>query len=151
MTPSWASVADAEAMAGAHALCFDAPWSPAAFAELLASPGVFGALAAEEGAPALILCRVAAGEMEVLTIGVAAQARRRGLACALMAAAIAAGREAGATDVFLEVAADNAAAIGLYERLRFMRSGVRKGYYRRGAEASVDAVAMHLDLRGVSP
>ena len=44
---------------------------------------------------------------------------------------------AGAGRVFLEVRADNRAATALYEGLGFTRTGLRRGYYRDGADALV--------------
>ncbi len=81
----------------------------------------------------MVLLRVAADEAEILTIGVAA--RRQGLGTALMAAALAAARAQGAAAMFLEVAADNAAARGLYGNLGFAAAGQRRGYYANGADA----------------
>jgi ribosomal-protein-alanine N-acetyltransferase len=142
----WATPADAPALAAAHAAAFDHPWDAAAFTELMAGPGVF-ALAAGAGPTAgLILCRVAAGELEVLTIGVDPAARRQGLARALMAAALAAGRQAGAETAFLEVADDNPAAVALYAGLGFRRAGLRRSYYDRGQSPRADAIVMRLDL-----
>ena len=147
MKLSTATPGDAAALAAAHALAFDAPWGASAFDDLLASPGVFGWLAEEEGVPlGMILCRLAAGEMEVLTIGVARALRRRGAAKALMTAALGAAGGAAAESVFLEVAVDNLAALNLYEGLGFARAGVRRGYYDRGAAGRVDALVMRLDL-----
>jgi ribosomal-protein-alanine N-acetyltransferase len=52
-----------------------------------------------------------------------------------------------AETLFLEVAADNAAALGLYEGLGFEMAGRRKGYYDRGAASPrIDALVMRLCL-----
>lgn len=76
-------------------------------------------------------------EAELLTIGVAAAARRKGLGAALLAAVVVAARAAGANRLFLEVGADNAAARALYARAGFSQLGVRKAYYADGADAYV--------------
>ena len=71
----------------------------------------------------MILCRVVAGEAEILTVAVGpagAPPRRRPGPGDGRPAGVA--RQAGAGAMFLEVAVDNAAAIGLYERL-----GLRAG------------------------
>jgi ribosomal-protein-alanine N-acetyltransferase len=88
--------------------------------------------------------------MEVLTLGVSGAARRRGVARALMCAVLGAAREAKAEAVFLEVAMDNAAAVGLYEGLGFARAGLRPAYYDRGPRGRVDALVMRLDLATAS-
>ena len=144
---------ECEAMAAVHAQAFPVSWRWDEFEDLLDGQGIYGFLAsAEDGAPfhgkplGVILCRVAAGEMEVLTLGVARDARRRGVARALMAAAFPAARDLDAREVFLEVAVDNDPAIALYEALGFRRAGLRKSYYDRRPWGYVDALVMRLDL-----
>jgi ribosomal-protein-alanine N-acetyltransferase len=133
-------------MAAVHAQSFAQPWDAAAFAELVNGPGVFGFLAGDAAELGVIHCRVVAGEMEVLTIGVPPAARRRGVAKALMASALGAARQAGAEAAFLEVAVDNAEAAALYAGLGFRRAGLRRNYYDRGAAGRIDALVMRLDL-----
>lgn len=147
MTLAWVTPAEAPAMAAAHARAFAHPWTAEAFAELLASPGVYGVLCAD----GLGLFRAVAGEMEVLTIGVDPARRRTGLARIMMTAAIEAARQAGAEESFLEVAVGNAAAIALYASLGFHQAGVRRGYYDLGAKGTEDALVMRLDLRAFAP
>lgn len=72
------------------------------------------------------------GESELLEIEVAEGFRRRGLARALLA-------EALAGTVFLEVREGNAAAIALYSTLGFVATGRRKDYYSGPRE---DALVM---------
>jgi ribosomal-protein-alanine N-acetyltransferase len=146
-----ATTVQCPAMAEAHAQAFDdKSWREDEFEDLLDGEGIYGFLAEGSGSPVLpqgvILCRVAAGEMEVLTLGVTPAARRRGVAQALMAAALPAARDLGATEAFLEVAVDNDPAIALYERLGFRRAGLRKSYYDRRPQGYVDALVMRLDL-----
>jgi ribosomal-protein-alanine N-acetyltransferase len=57
-----------------------------------------------------------------------------------------AARRAEVKRLFLEVAADNDAAITLYEGLGFKIAGARKAYYQRKGSANVDAVILALDL-----
>lgn len=148
MRLTWATAHDAAAMAQAHGGAFDASWREEDFEDLLEGEGVFGLVAygpADEPL-GVILCRVAADEMEVLTVGVAREVRRQGVAKALMEAALCAAGQAGARTCFLEVAVDNAAAASLYAGLGFRRAGVRKHYYDRGAAGLVDALVMRRDL-----
>jgi len=143
-----ATASECEAMAEAHLQAFAGKaWRDDEFEDLLEGEGIFGFLAASDAAPlGVILCRVAGGEMEVLTVGVTPAARRRGVGRALMAAALPPARQRGATQVFLEVAVDNDPAIALYETLGFRKTGLRKSYYDRGAEGVMDALVMRLDL-----
>jgi ribosomal-protein-alanine N-acetyltransferase len=142
----WATAEETAAMAEAHADAFENAWREQDFADLLEGEGVFGFLAIDQTPLGVILCRIAAGEMEVLTVGVAAEVRRRGVARALMAAALGAARQAGAQEAFLEVAVDNHSAASLYAGLGFRRAGVRRGYYDRGSGERTDALVMRLDL-----
>lgn len=81
-------------------------------------------------------------EAQILDIAVAPDQRGRGIAAALMQAGFAVACEQGAQIMVLEVRASNSAAIGLYQRLGFERSGIRAGYYG-GRE---DAVLMEKKL-----
>lgn len=133
-------------LARAHALAFDRSWNAAEFASLLNGPGVAAILAEGDGPLGLVLIRSIAGEAEILTLGVAPTARRKGQARALMNAAMGLARQTGAERLFLEVAEDNAPALRLYAALGFREMGRRKGYYDRGAGVRADALVLHLDV-----
>ncbi len=139
--------ADAAALAEVHASAFPAPWTCAEFARFVADRTSL-AIAAETdsgGLAGFILCRLIAGEAEILTLAVRPSDRRAGLATALVEAA-AALAAAQAEAMFLEVAVDNAAAIALYEKAGFERVGRRAGYYGRAEGGSVDALVMRRPL-----
>jgi len=141
-----ANAADAAAMARVHAAAFPAPWSAADIQSFAEEPGGF-ALVAESptGMAGFILCRVMAGEAEVLTLAVRPKSRRRGVAMSLVEAALAfAARTAKA--MLLEVAEDNPGALALYARIGFRAVGRRAGYYARSGAASVDAIVMRRAL-----
>jgi ribosomal-protein-alanine N-acetyltransferase len=87
--------------------------------------------------------RVVADSAEILTVGVIPAARRLGIGARLLAMLLDEARKRGATEAFLEVRVDNAAAQRLYERARFVPVGVRRGYYDGGR---VDAVVMRKEL-----
>jgi ribosomal-protein-alanine N-acetyltransferase len=143
-----ATVAETAAMAAAHALAFDKSWQADEFEDLLEGEGIFGFLARDGAGPlGLIICRIAADEMEVLTVGVPPAARRRGVALSLMNAALDIAGQRSAIAAFLEVDVANGPAIALYERLGFGRAGLRRAYYDRGAAGRADAFVMRLDLR----
>jgi ribosomal-protein-alanine N-acetyltransferase len=146
MKLSVVTAADAETLAGVHALAFPEPWSAPAIAKLFEGPGVYGFLVSQDEPLGMIVCRAAVDDAEVLTIAVTPGAQRRGIGRALIEAAARAGCAAGATAMFLEVAVDNVSALALYERAGFRRIALRAGYYDRGAEGLFDAVVMRLDL-----
>jgi ribosomal-protein-alanine N-acetyltransferase len=138
---------DAPALAELHAAAFDAPWSAPDIAALLEGRGAFG-LVAEAGpgdVAGFILCRTIAGEAEILTLAVHPIHRRRRVADGLTSAAIRLAAES-AKAMFLEVAADNAAAIALYEQAGFESVGRRSGYYVRRSGAGADAIVMRRTL-----
>jgi len=127
------AVAGAHALAALHVACFPDPWDAAAISALLVTPGTF-AYAHDDG---FVLARAAGEEAEILTLAVAPAARGRGLGRGLLQAAIARARELGAKTMFLEVGADNPAALALYAGLGFTKCGMRKGYYGGTSDALV--------------
>ena len=146
MTIEVAAASDAGVLAETHASAFDRPWSAAEIAALLNSPGTL-ALQSSGDRKGFVMVRALAGEAEILTLAVAPEGRRQGQARALMQAAIVQALARQAETLFLEVAADNAAALGLYEGLGFEMAGRRKGYYDcGGASPRIDALVMRLCL-----
>jgi ribosomal-protein-alanine N-acetyltransferase len=138
--------AESAALLGAlHAEAF-APaerWSAQAIGLLMALPGHVGLIATDGGEPAgFALGRVAAQEAEVLTLAVRPAARRAGTARALMRALMAESARRGAGEMFLEVAADNAAARALYAGLGAAEAGRRRRYYPDGSDALVLRLAL---------
>jgi ribosomal-protein-alanine N-acetyltransferase len=131
-------------MAALHARAFATPrpWSAAVFEALLASDLVF----AEVRPGGLALCRVVADEAELLTIAVDPDRRRQGIGRALIGALAAEARARQAGRLFLEVAADNPAAIALYRQAGFAATGRRPGYYRPREGPPVDAILMEKPL-----
>lgn len=142
MTIRFATAADAGLLADIHRAAFDTPWREEDIAALMQGPGGFALVAESQG---FILCRAIAGEAEILTLAVDPTARRNGLGRALVEAAAGVAIEQGADLFFLEVAEDNAPAIGLYQAAGFASAGRRPGYYQRPGGAS-DALIMRRTL-----
>lgn len=82
-------------------------------------------------------------QADIQTIAVAASARRHGLGRVLMQRMIAEARDRGATELFLEVRADNPNAQALYRSLAFEELAVRPKYYQPDG---VDAIVMRLTI-----
>ncbi|WP_241095532.1 MULTISPECIES: ribosomal protein S18-alanine N-acetyltransferase [unclassified Leucobacter] len=80
-------------------------------------------------------------EGDVQTIAVAPEYQGQGAGRRLMLELLAAARECGVRELFLEVRADNPVARTLYTSLGFAEIGLRPGYYQPGA---IDAVVMRL-------
>jgi ribosomal-protein-alanine N-acetyltransferase len=129
-------------------------WGAQAFGELLGMTGVAGALAleatgpdagVEEGDPVgLALWRCIAGEGEILTICVRAEARRKGIARHMLEDAAAHMGRHGVGRIFLEVAIDNEPALALYHRQGFRPEGRRRNYYQT-ARGPRDALILARD------
>jgi ribosomal-protein-alanine N-acetyltransferase len=79
---------------------------------------------------------------ELQRIGVAADARRRGIASDLLAAIVEHAPSTGADRMLLEVRSDNRAALSFYAAANFVEIDRRRSYYRDGT----DAVVMRLAL-----
>jgi ribosomal-protein-alanine N-acetyltransferase len=145
----WAAPEHAAELASLHGGLFEAPWDAAAFASLLNHPGSTAFLA-RVGAPPLtagfILGQLAADEAEILTLGVGKDCQRHGIGRRLVEALGRAAKRAEARRLFLEVAADNGPALGLYKGLGFVEVGRRKGYYQRAGAPAQDALTLALTL-----
>jgi ribosomal-protein-alanine N-acetyltransferase len=135
-----------EALAALHGACFrEAPraWSAGEFATLLAQKEVF-LIPDEDG---FALGRVAGPEAELLTLAVDPARRRRGTGRRLLADFERKATLGGASEAFLEVAADNAAAGALYAGAGWVREGLRPGYFR-GPEVAIDALVLRKAIGG---
>jgi ribosomal-protein-alanine N-acetyltransferase len=142
-----AGAGESEGLSRLHARAFEASWSAADIAAMIEGRGAFCLIAEEvdAGPLAFILCRIMAGEAEVLTLAVEPAQQRHGLATALLEAAL--GLAAPSAEaMFLEVAADNAGAMALYRKAGFVAVGKRRGYYARAAGPSADAIVMRRSL-----
>ncbi len=140
--------ADAGLLAALHRECFGSRgWSLAQISGSLGLSTTVGFIAeADRQAAGFILCQMTPDEeAEVLTICVMPALRRKGIGALLLNAAFAAAKERKAARLFLEVAADNEAALALYEKAGFRVIGRRRGYYARESGAA-DAVMMETGI-----
>jgi len=117
-------------------------WSASEIADLLDSPYVFSVHKAQ----AFALGRAVADEAELLIIATDPSHQRAGLGRAILAQFEDRARAAGATRVFLEVAADNAAAIALYHGAGFRQIARRAAYYDRAGSEREDALILEKTL-----
>jgi ribosomal-protein-alanine N-acetyltransferase len=76
-------------------------------------------------------------EWELENIAVAEPERRRGVGTLLLSQLSAHARNAGGTEIFLEVRESNQNARALYSRLGFQEQGSRKSYYSNPTEEAV--------------
>ncbi len=120
-----------------HAKCFPhKPWSAADFSDLKKSGCEI--IASQNG---FIVYRATLDEAEIITIGVAPDARCTGIAAAMLGIVEGDLKKRGVKHIFLEVAADNAPARSLYKNNGYAEIGVRPKYYD-----GVDAIMMKKDI-----
>jgi ribosomal-protein-alanine N-acetyltransferase len=136
----------ADLLAALHASAFDRPWSAGELSVMLANPNTFALVATDKAPQGFAMAWVVADEAELLTVAVVRDARSRGVGASLMLALIDAARGRGAKRLHLEVAEDNAPALGLYRKLGFDHTARRSGYYQRHGQNPADALVMNLTL-----
>lgn len=126
-------------------------WSRASYEAEFAHPGKTYVAAVEDEDPTTLLGWAGVAldpEWTVTTIGVSPHAQRRGVGTALLDALIAAVREAGGEELFLEVRANDGAAAQMYRNAGFSPVALRRKYYQ---PEGLDAVVMRLPLPPARP
>lgn len=143
-----AEIADADEMARLHAQGFYRGWPRDDFAAYIAGKDtpVYVACDAKRNIAGFAMIRLAADEAELITISVDNRRRSKGVGRALLQAVFDDLRMTPARRMFLEVAADNPAALRLYDSLGFRRVAERTGYYERADGAPATAIVMARDL-----
>lgn len=126
------------ALAAIEQACFHAPWSEAMLREELGK-GLF--LAAEQAGRTVgyVGCQTVLDEGYITNVAVSPDARRQGIARALLRELLARAAERALVFVTLEVRASNAPAIALYAQAGFEPVGTRRNFYTAPTE---DAVLM---------
>jgi ribosomal-protein-alanine N-acetyltransferase len=136
---------DAAAAAVCHAASFAKAWDANAIAAHIDKDLALGAF--NPDLCGFVILSHAADQAEIITLAVLPALRRAGLARGLVDAAFKALKQRGAAVVFLEVAEDNQAAIGLYRASGFVPMGRRPAYYKR-AGGRVAALTYRKNLSG---
>lgn len=126
-------IADLDAVVEVMEDSFDArygeAWTAAQCAGMLPAPGVWLALARDEGGVVgFALARLIADEAELLLLAVRRAAQRRGIGQQLLDGFLAQARSRGAVRLHLEVREGNH-AVKLYQRSGFALIGRRRNYY----------------------
>lgn len=143
-----AETRDAETLATLHAKGFHRGWPVADFQSYIAGRDtpVYVACDAKRKIAGFAMLRLAADEAELITIAVDPRWRRKGVGKALLDALLDDLRMTPARKLFLEVAADNPAALKLYARKGFAQLSERQGYYARPDGRPATAIVMARDL-----
>jgi [ribosomal protein S18]-alanine N-acetyltransferase len=92
---------------------------------------------------AFLVAHLVEQEWELENIVVAESTRRRGVATRLLGEFVAHARAEQGSGIFLEVRQSNQSARGLYQKIGFKETGLRKGYYSSPPE---DAILCRLSL-----
>lgn len=145
----WAAPERADEIAALHGQLFDPPWDAESVTQLIEHPAAAAFVAQMRDSKALagfLIAQIAADEAEILSIGVAPEWQRRGVARHMVEGLVRAARRAEVKRLFLEVAVTNSAANRLYRGLGFEPVGRRLGYYQRPGADPVDAVVLALAL-----
>ncbi|MEZ7813395.1 MAG: ribosomal-protein-alanine N-acetyltransferase [Paracoccaceae bacterium] len=127
-----------------HGKCFQTPrpWSEVEFSSFLADE-TCAFFELEQG---FLIGRFVEDEGEVLTLAVDPSARGRGIGLALMQFFHKAAESHGIKQLFLEVSAENNAAITLYHKLGYQQTGSRPRYYQAPNGIQFDALVLALNL-----
>lgn len=139
-----------EEIAALEAVCFENdPWSYSAFVDI----------AKQDGCKIYMICDMQLSKIvaysiiystldqgDLANIAVDPEYRRWGLGSKLLAYTVKNAAKNGVNELFLEVRASNAPAIGLYEKNGFIKIGTRRNYYKHPKE---DAIIMVLNTNEV--
>ena len=140
------TIAHLDQVAELEKICFPGdPWSRRLIEEALACENTVSllALAEDGGVLGYLFFTTVLDEGSVDNIAVRPEARRQGIASALLDTFHRYGREHGLVSLFLEVRASNQNAFSLYDKLGYREVGRRKNYYLAPKE---DAIIMKLEL-----
>ncbi len=133
-------LSDCPAIAQIHADCFDKPWSSGDMEELLKQSANSGLLITQQGqVSAFVMVMKSVDSIEILTIATHPEKQRQGLAKKLLISADQMWADNQDKNWFLEVSKANESAISFYEKLGFLKTGIRKNYYRKLDNSRVDA------------
>ncbi len=138
---------DISRIAQLERLCFSEPWSVQSLTACCKNPEYifFTAKDKNENIAGYCSMRYVLDEAEICNVAVDAKYRRMGAASALVREIIKTACELHLKSISLEVRESNEAAISLYEKFGFNRSGVRRGFYEKPRE---DAFIMTKQIEG---
>lgn len=125
---------------------YDFPWSHGVFRDCLLAGYVCIVLERGDSVAGYAILSVAAGEAHVLNLCVDPDYRKLGYGERLLDEILLRARDAGVSEIFLEVRPSNVPALSLYRKKGFRQIASRRAYYqaRRGRE---DASVLSLVLK----
>ncbi len=123
-------------IAALEAASFSAPWDEFSIRQELENPLALWLVSEDENGTVqgYVGSQSCFEEADLLNLCVCPEARRRGVAAALMRELERRLIPRGVEKITLEVRASNEPAIALYKKLGYARVGLRKGYYEKPRE-----------------
>jgi ribosomal-protein-alanine N-acetyltransferase len=139
---------DADAVASLHAKSFYRGWPRQDIESYLSDSDTPTLVACDKAhkVAGFAMLRLLGDDAELMTIAVDQKYRGKGVGAALLKACFEDLRMTASRRMILEVAADNPAAIRLYEKLGFSKLSERHGYYARPDGRPATALVMARDL-----
>ncbi len=139
---------DADVVAALHARSFYRGWPRQDIEAYLVDPDTPTLVAcdARRNIAGFAMLRILGDDVELMTIAVDRKFQGKGVGEALLRACFEDLMMTPARRMILEVAADNPAAIRLYDKLGFKKLSERKGYYARPDGQPATALVMARDL-----
>lgn len=139
-------IEDSPQLAELETLCFSLPWGEEQYRTAFPRR-FFHAYGLKRNTTILayVSLYAVAGSLEILNVATHPDHRRCGYAHAVLSRILKMARRLDMEDVVLEVRHLNVPAIALYERLGFVRAGIRKGYYPDTGE---DGLVYTLNIKG---
>ncbi|MFO1408553.1 MAG: ribosomal protein S18-alanine N-acetyltransferase [Steroidobacteraceae bacterium] len=141
---------DVPAVAALERASYAFPWSEGIFRDCLRVGYLCRVAEIDAQVAAYGIVAMGAGESHVLNLCVDTRLRGRGIGRQMLMLLLERSRDAGMTEVFLEVRPSNAMALALYQSVGFVQVGVRKGYYQAD-EGREDALVLRLQLADGPP
>jgi ribosomal-protein-alanine N-acetyltransferase len=136
---------DIEQIMAIEVKSFSAPWSRQSYLELAPLDSVrFFVVKKDNNVIGYMLYQMWFEEMELHTIAVSPDERRRGVSTMMLNHLLSDAKNRGIRRIFLQVRPSNEAAKGLYKKFGFETVGIRHRYYRDNFE---DAYIMKLELK----
>ena len=135
---------DIDAVMAIEVVSYPAPWKHEHFRDEIAARYSWPFVAVCDGEVVGYVCLMSLfEEAQILNIAVSPSQRGKGIARILLEFAFSLALEKEAETMSLEVRASNGAALWLYEKLGFIRVGIRARYY----ESNEDAILMEKPLK----
>jgi len=136
---------DVDAVLRIESEVYDFPWTRGNFNDSLNAKHQAWVMALANDMIGYAVMMLVIDEAHLFNLSISRAYQRQGLGQALLNDMIKSAQLAGATQMFLEVRAGNAAARSLYEKMGFSEVHVRRGYYQ-AAHGREDAINMCLKI-----